>query len=237
MDEKENHKNPSSPSGDKSFMEGTPEDSLDSNPIYEAVIKGNRRNIVYLVNQALEEGEEPSYILDHLLIPAINQVGVLFDKQVYFLPQLISSAETMKLAIERLEPLLKKGEKEKHLGTVVLATVSGDIHDIGKNLVVLMLKNYGFRVIDLGKDVPSKKIIEVAEKEKADIIGLSALMTTTMLEMKEVIRLNKEKGLNAKVIIGGAVITQSYADEIGADGYGKDAGETVMLAKKMMGLD
>ncbi|MBU5333310.1 homocysteine S-methyltransferase family protein [Anaerocolumna aminovalerica] len=231
----EKGKSPSS-SDNRNLIGENSENSLDSNPVYEAVIKGNKRNIVYLVKKTLEEGKAPSYILDYLLIPAINQVGILFDKQIYFLPQLISSAETMKLAIELLEPLLKKDEKEKHLGTIVLATVSGDIHDIGKNLVVLMLKNYGFRVIDLGKDVPSKKIIEVAEKEKADIIGLSALMTTTMLEMKEVIRLNKETGLNAKVIIGGAVITQSYADEIGADGYGKDAGETVMLAKKIMGL-
>lgn len=232
-DEKGNNKNTSS-SDNSNLIGGNQENSLDTNPIYEAVIKGNKRNIVYLVKKTLEEGKEPSYILDDLLIPAINQVGALFDKQIYFLPQLISSAETMKLAIELLEPLLKKDEKEKHLGTIVLATVSGDIHDIGKNLVVLMLKNYGFRVIDLGKDVPSKKIIDVAEKEKADIIGLSALMTTTMLEMKEVIRLNKETGLNAKIIIGGAVITQSYADEIGSDGYGKDAGETVMLAKKIM---
>lgn len=232
-DEKGNNKNTSS-SDNSNLIGGNQENSLDTNPIYEAVIKGNKRNIVHLVKRTLEEGKEPSYILDDLLIPAINQVGALFDKQIYFLPQLISSAETMKLAIELLEPLLKKDAKEKHLGTIVLATVSGDIHDIGKNLVVLMLKNYGFRVIDLGKDVPSKKIIEVAEKEKADIIGLSALMTTTMLEMKEVIRLNKETGLNAKIIIGGAVITQSYADEIGADGYGKDAGETVMLAKKIM---
>ena len=213
------------------------ENPLDINPVYEAVIKGNRRNIVYLVKKTLEEGKEPSYILDNLLIPAINAVGKLFDKQIYFLPQLISSAETMKLAIELLEPLLKRDIKENQLGTVVLATVSGDIHDIGKNLVTLMLKNYGFRVIDLGKDVPSKKIIEVATNEKADIIGLSALMTTTMLEMKEVIRMNKATGLNAKIIIGGAVITQSYADEIGADGYGKDAGETVMLVKKLMGLE
>lgn len=210
---------------------------LDINPVYEAVIKGNRRNIVYLIKKTLEEGKEPSYILDNLLIPAINEVGKLFDKQIYFLPQLISSAETMKQAIELLDPLLKSDTNEKQLGTIVLATIAGDIHDIGKNLVTLMLKNYGFRVIDLGKNVSSKKIIEVASEEKADIIGLSALMTTTMLEMKEVIRMNKATGLGAKVIIGGAVITQSYADEIGADGYGKDAGETVMLIKKMMGLE
>lgn len=231
-----NNKNKSSDSS-SGKNESNIENPLNTNQVYEAVIKGNRRNILYLVKKTLEEGKEPTFILDHLLIPAINEVGKLFDKQIYFLPQLISSAETMKIAIEYLEPLLKKDAKEKEFGTVVLATVSGDIHDIGKNLVALMLKNYGFRVIDLGKDVPSKKIVEIAKQENADIIGLSALMTTTMLEMKEVIRMNKETGLHAKVIIGGAVITQSYADEIGADGYGKDAGETVMLVKKMMGLE
>jgi 5-methyltetrahydrofolate--homocysteine methyltransferase len=114
--------------------------------------------------------------------------------------------------------------------------VAGDVHDIGKNLVVLMLKNYGFQVIDLGKDVPSVKIIETAMENDADIIALSALMTTTMLEMKQVIRLKNEAGLKARVIIGGAVITQSYADEIGADGYAKDAGETVTLVKRLQGI-
>lgn len=204
--------------------------------VYEGVLKGNRRNIVQLVTKSLEEGNEPSYILDNLLIPGINEVGVLFDKQIYFLPQLISSAEAMKLAIDYLEPMLKKSGNDKKLGTVVIATVAGDVHDIGKNLVVLMLKNYGFQVIDLGKDVPSVKIIETAMENDADIIALSALMTTTMLEMKQVIRLKNEAGLKARVIIGGAVITQSYADEIGADGYAKDAGETVTLVKRLQGI-
>jgi 5-methyltetrahydrofolate--homocysteine methyltransferase len=204
--------------------------------IYEAVIKGNKRAIIKLVENSLEEHNEPSFILDNLLIPAINQVGQLFDQQIYFLPQLISSAEAMKLAIDYLEPMLKTGEDVKKLGTVVIATVSGDVHDIGKNLVVLMLKNYGFNVIDLGKDVASEKIIKVAKESDADVIALSALMTTTMLEMKEVIRLKDETGLKAKVIIGGAVITQSYADEIGADAYAKDAGETVVIVKRLLGI-
>lgn len=204
--------------------------------VYDGVIKGNKRNIVQLVMNSLEKGCEPSYILDNLLIPAINEVGALFDKQIYFLPQLISSAEAMKLAIDYLEPMLKKGGYEKKLATVVIATVAGDVHDIGKNLVVLMLKNYGFQVIDLGKDIPSEKIIETAKEADADIIALSALMTTTMLEMKQVIKLKKESGLKAKIVIGGAVITQSYADEIGADGYARDAGETVMLVKKLLGI-
>lgn len=205
--------------------------------VYEAVLKGNKRNIVQLVTKSFEEGNEPSFILDNLLIPAINEVGLLFDKQIYFLPQLISSAEAMKHAIDYLEPMLKKDGNEKKLGTVVIATVAGDVHDIGKNLVVLMLKNYGFQVIDLGKDVPSETIIETAKESEADIIALSALMTTTMLEMKQVILLKEKAGLKAKVIIGGAVITQSYADEIGADGYAKDAGETVVIIKKLLGLN
>ncbi len=201
--------------------------------VFEAVIKGNRRNIIELVNKALDEGNEASVILDNMLIPAINEVGQLFDKQIYFLPQLISSAETMKLAIDYLEPKLKKDANEKKLGTIIIATVAGDIHDIGKNLVALMLKNYGFNVIDLGKDVSTEKIIKTAIEEDADFIALSALMTTTMLEMKQVIKKKTELGLRAKVIIGGAVITQSYADEIGADGYAKDAGETVRLVKRL----
>lgn len=205
--------------------------------VYEGVIKGNKRTMVQLVTRCIEEGNVPSFILDNLLIPAINEVGELFDKQIYFLPQLISSAEAMKLAIDYLEPLLKKDGSQKKLGTVVIATVAGDVHDIGKNLVVLMLKNYGFQVIDLGKDVPSEKIIETAKEADADIIALSALMTTTMLEMKQVISLKRAAGLRARVVIGGAVITQSYADEIGADGYAKDAGETVALVKKLLGIN
>lgn len=207
-----------------------------NNEVSEAVIKGNRRNIIEFVNKSLKDGNEPSYIIDNLLIPAINQVGELFDKQIYFLPQLISSAETMKIAIDYLEPKLKRDANEKKIGTIVIATVAGDIHDIGKNLVVLMLNNYGFKVIDLGKNIPTEKIIEVAREEDADIIALSALMTTTMLEMKQVVRLKNEAGLRTKIIIGGAVISQSYADEIGADGYSKDAGETVGLVKRLLGV-
>lgn len=209
--------------------------SRTNQDIFDAVLKGNKKSILDFVKKSLEEGNEPGCILDNLLIPAINQVGVLFEKQIYFLPQLIGSAEAMKVAIDYLEPMLKKEGNEKN-GTIVIATVAGDIHDIGKNLVALMLKNHGFRVIDLGKDVPSEKIIEMARENNADIIALSALMTTTMLEMKQVIRLKKEAGLKAKVIIGGAVITQSYADEIGADGYAKDAQEAVTVVKRLLGV-
>ncbi|MDE5866421.1 MAG: corrinoid protein, partial [Lachnospiraceae bacterium] len=176
-------------------------------------------------------------ILDEVLLPGINEVGELFDKGKYFLPQLIASAEAMKASIEYLEPLLMKNQSEKEMPTVVIATVEGDIHDIGKNLVTLMLKNYGFKVIDLGKDVPKEEIIEAAIKHNAQVIALSALMTTTMQQMKNVIDYAREKQVNAKIIIGGAVVTQDYADEIGADGYSKDAADAVKLTKRILNID
>lgn len=209
---------------------------LDQNNIYTAVLKGNRRKILEFVKEHLEHGRTAAEILDGMLIPAINEVGHLFDIQKYYLPQLISSAETMKVAIDYLEPMLKSSNEDKRRGTIIIATVAGDIHDIGKNLVALMLKNYGFEVIDLGKDVKSELIIETAKEKDADVIALSALMTTTMQEMKEVVRLRDSEGLRAKVIIGGAVITQSYCDEIHADGYSKDAQEAVVVVKRILNL-
>ncbi len=203
--------------------------------IEEAVLKGSKGKIEELTRNALAEGITAKDLLDEFLLPAINEVGALFDKGKYFLPQLIASAETMKLSIEILEPLLLQGNTGEKAATVVIATVAGDIHDIGKNLVVLMLKNYGFRVVDLGKDVSREMIVDQAIEQKAEIIALSALMTTTMIEMKRVVELVREKKNSAKVIIGGAVITQEYADEIGADGYAKDAADTVRVIKKLLG--
>ena len=161
-------------------------------------------------------------------------MGELFDKGRYFLPQLIASAEAMKRAIGVLEPLLLEESEGADKPVAVVATVHGDIHDIGKNLVALMLKNYGFEVVDLGKDVPKEVIVETALEKGAQLIGLSALMTTTMQEMRNVIAYAKEKGVTAKIMIGGAVITQEYADEIGADGYSRDAAEAVRLAKRLL---
>ncbi|MCM1263296.1 MAG: homocysteine S-methyltransferase family protein [Butyrivibrio sp.] len=201
------------------------------------VLKGNKNSIVADTVKAVEEGNEPKKILDDVLLPGINEVGELFDKGKYFLPQLIASAEAMKASIEYLEPLLMEDNSGKEMPTVVIATVEGDIHDIGKNLVVLMLKNYGFNVIDLGKDVPKEEIIEAAVKYNAQVIALSALMTTTMQQMKKVIEYAKEKHVDAKVIVGGAVVTQDYADEIGADGYSKDAAEAVKLTKNILHID
>lgn len=199
-----------------------------------AVLKGNRNGIVKITKEALEIGEKPAELLNQVLLPAINQVGEFFDQGKYFLPQLIASAEAMKNSIEVLEPLLQTGGTGEEMPVVVIATVEGDIHDIGKNLVALMLKNHGFHVIDLGKDVPQAKILESAKEHHAEFIALSALMTTTMQRMREIVAAAKEEGITAKIIIGGAVITQEYADEIGADGYSKDAADAVKLAKSLM---
>ena len=201
--------------------------------VFHAVLKGNKEHVLEEVKKMLDGGAKPDEIINEHLIAAINEVGELFDKKKYFLPQLISSANTMKLAIEYLEPMLERSNTEA-MATIVVATVEGDIHDIGKNLVVLMLKNYGYHVIDLGKDVPADVIVDTAMNEGAKVIGLSALMTTTMMRMKDVVELAKEKGCTAKIVIGGAAITESFSDEIGADGYSKDAAECVKLVERLL---
>lgn len=203
--------------------------------VKEAVLKGKQRDILSLTRKAVEEHIEPQDILNQALLPAIGEVGDLFDCGKYFLPQLIASAETMKKAIEYLEPMLKEEDKGASMPTIVIATVKGDIHDIGKNLVALMLKNHGFEVVDLGKDVSREEIIKAAKENNAGIIALSALMTTTMQEMKQIIELAKAEGVDAKIMVGGAVITQEYADEIGAAGYSTDAADAVRLAQKLCG--
>ena len=201
--------------------------------IFEAVMKGSQGSILTLVKEGLEAGLVPDDIIQKHLIAAIQKVGQLFEEKKYFLPQLIASAETMEKAIGYLEPMLKKDDAEEK-ATIIMATVEGDIHDIGKNLVVLMLKNYGYRVIDLGKDVAADRIVAAAIKEHAAIIGLSALMTTTMMRMRDVVELVHEKNCDSQVIIGGAVTTQSFADEIGADGYSRDAADAVHLVERLL---
>ncbi len=219
---------------EKSAVEKGPQINEMQDKLKTAVLKGNRNGIVKITKEALESGEKPVELLNQVLLPAINQVGEYFDQGKYFLPQLIASAEAMKNSIELLEPLLQTGSAGGEMPVVVIATVEGDIHDIGKNLVALMLKNHGFHVIDLGKDVPQAKILETAREHHAEFIALSALMTTTMQRMREIVAAAKQEGITAKIIIGGAVITQEYADEIGADGYSKDAADAVKLAKSLM---
>ena len=204
------------------------------NPVYQAVLEGERDAVVSLAQAELAKGMAPDAVINDLLIPAITKVGDLYDKQVYFLPQLIASANTMETAIAYLEPLIKKEPGQQDMATIVIATVEGDVHDIGKNLVGLMLRNYGYKVVDLGKDVPAGTIIETALREKASVVGLSALMTTTMMHMKDVIAEAADKHYDGKIIIGGAAVTPSFSDEIGADGYSKDAADCVKLVGRLL---
>ncbi|MFA4906030.1 MAG: homocysteine S-methyltransferase family protein [Candidatus Margulisiibacteriota bacterium] len=200
--------------------------------IRNAVIDGNLEAVEILVKQGLEKKLDPQKIIDQGLIPGMETVGKKFSKKEYFLPQVIESAEAMKRGFELCQAKIPKG-KTKVAGKVVLATVKGDIHDIGKNIVKMMLVNHGFQVIDLGKDVPPEKIVESAKKEKPNVIALSALLTTTMVEMGVVKdELNKAK-LNIPLLVGGAVVTKGYADRIGAV-YSMDAVGAVALAKRIM---
>ena len=205
----------------------------DRHPIEECVIRGEKDRIISEVQKELDAGSDPSDIINDYLIAGINTVGKLYEEKKYFLPQLISGANAMKEAMDHLEPMLVSADASAK-ETIVIATVEGDIHDIGKNLVVLMLKNYGYNVIDMGKDVPAELIVERAIQEDARVIGLSALMTTTMMRMKEVVEVAKEKGCKAKIIIGGACITESFAKEIGADGYSTDAADCVRLVGEIV---
>ncbi|MCL2766568.1 MAG: cobalamin-dependent protein, partial [Peptococcaceae bacterium] len=206
--------------------------------ISQCVLEGDRDSINELLDRSISEGILPRDIVDNYLVPAINKVGRYYEEGKYFLPQLIQSAEVMQAAFGYLSPYLSKATEEKGVRApvAVLATVKGDIHDIGKNIVALMLRNSGFTVHDLGKNVESKVIIEAAKEHQAQIIGLSALLTTTMIEMKTVADLIKEEQLNVKLMVGGAVVTANYAKEIGADGYAKDAYEAVKLAKQLCGI-
>jgi len=201
--------------------------------VFNAIIRGNREVISSHVKKALTQKVKPDFLVNKVMIPAINEVGDLFDRKVYFLPQLIASAETMKRGFEVLKPVLKgKKVPGAKKNVVILATVKGDIHDIGKNIIALMLENYGFSVVDLGKDVKNGKIINEIRRHNRPIIGLSALMTTTMLNMEEVIKLARREKLNCRFILGGAVITKRYADSLGA-GFAKNGIEAVRLLKAM----
>jgi 5-methyltetrahydrofolate--homocysteine methyltransferase len=202
--------------------------------VFEAVLRGWDDRIEGYVKSAIESGMKPGSIVDDFLAPAINMVGDRYEKKEYFLPQLIMSADTMRKGFNVLEPLLVKKEWIEKSGKIVIATVKGDIHDIGKNIVALMLRNYGFDVVDLGKDVAAEVILDSAVKEDAQIVAMSALMTTTMTEMDNVIKLSKERGEDFIFMVGGAVVDQEYSDEIGAHGYSRDAMEAVKVAKQLI---
>jgi len=200
--------------------------------IASAILEGNRDRITELIDEALQSGLSASQLVDEIMIPAIVRVGDLYDKKIYFLPQLMAAAEAMKKALAYLEPHLKKAAVADK-GKVILATVRGDIHDIGKNIVALLLKNYGYCVIDLGKDVSEQVILDAAHKEKPDVIGLSALMTTTMVNMKDIIALARAQGIRTDFLVGGAVVTDAYAKSIGAS-FAKDGVEAVKVIEKLI---
>jgi len=201
----------------------------------EAVILGDKAGLLAMLETALADGADPFALVDGGLIPAILEVGRKYERKEYFLPQLLRSAEAMQAGFARLEPLLLASGRAEKKTPIVMATVEGDIHDIGKNIVCLMLKNHGFEVFDLGKDVPAGQIVDEAERVGAKVIGLSALMTTTMVRMEDTVRLVRERGLDIKVMIGGAVVTEAFALSIGADGFSRDAVAAVKLAAELAG--
>jgi len=208
----------------------TPEQKLR-----EAILDGNREAVGGCVAEALAAGLDAEALAREVMIPSIVEVGERFGRKEYFLPQLIASGETMKLGMEALEPFLQASSREAAgRGTILLATVKGDVHDIGKNIVALMLRNHGYRVVDLGKDVASERIVREIRKHKPDAVGLSALMTTTMTRMKEVIELARGQGQSCPFIVGGAVVTRAYAEAIGA-AYARDGVEAVQVIQNMTG--
>ena len=199
-----------------------------------AIIDGDREGIVPLVEEGFKEGLTPLEISNEALLPALEEVGRRFECNRFFLPQVMLSADAMQAAFGRLKEEMK-GQGFATLGKILMATVEGDIHDIGKNIVCTLLENHGFEVIDLGKNVPAERIIAEARRHNVDAVGLSALMTTTMAEMRNVIDKLKGEGVKTFTMIGGAVVTQDYADEIGADLYARDAMEAVARIRKLMG--
>jgi 5-methyltetrahydrofolate--homocysteine methyltransferase len=204
----------------------------DFKGIAEALIAGDAGKVKDLVKGAVDEGVGPQQVLDEGLISGMEVVGVRFKNCEIYVPEVLVSARAMSAGMEIIEPLLAKaGVKAR--GVFVVGTVKGDLHDIGKNLVAMMLKGAGWKVVDLGVDIDADKFVQAAMDEDADVIGLSALLTTTMVNMKSVIELAKNKDCKAKIVVGGAPLTQSYADEIGADGYAPDAATATEIVNKL----
>ncbi|MBL7139764.1 MAG: corrinoid protein [Planctomycetes bacterium] len=207
----------------------------DLKAMAQAVERGDRNAVVQATQQALDEGVAPGTILNDGLIAGMSSIGAKFRNNEVFIPEVLIAARAMAGAMDILEPkLVETGVQPR--GKVVIGTVKQDLHDIGKNLVAMMLKGGGFRVTDLGVDVAPARFVEAAKNEQTQILALSALLTTTMPNMKEVIQAVRAGGLDGvKIIIGGAPVTQAFADEIGADGYAPDAGSAVDLAMDMVG--
>lgn len=200
------------------------------------VIKGDAEAAKNLTEEALSQNVSAENILNSGLVAGMNVIGEEFKNNEIFIPEVLVAARAMKAGMQIIRPLLAEANVES-LGKVIIGTVGGDLHDIGKNIVAMLLEGAGFEVVDLGADVTKEKFLEFAEKEKPDVLGMSALLTTTMVFMKDMVQSLEESGLkdNIKVIVGGAPITQSYADEIRADGYAPDAASAVDLVKSVIG--
>lgn len=209
----------------------------DLKELYEAVVRGDAKTTRALTQEALAEGIDPLKLVNDHLVPAMDEVGRRFESNEYFVPELLISARAMKAALELIRPLLT-ARGDEPIGRVAIGTVKGDLHDIGKNLVASLLEGGGFEVIDLGVNVTPEAFIASINEKKANIVAISALLTTTMPAMKTTIDALKQAGVRdrVKVLIGGAPITQKYADDIGADGYSENAVGAVALAKKCLGV-
>lgn len=210
--------------------------SNDLRLIKEAVIGGKHKEIENLVKTAIKQDVNLDSIINDAMIAAMDIVGQKFADNEIYVPEMLVSAKTMKMGLDIIKPLLEDNTAESK-GTIIMCTVKGDMHDIGKNLVIMMLEGAGFNVIDLGVDLSVEKLIEQVGEIKPEILGLSALLTTTMPEMKNVIEALKEKGLrnSVKVIVGGAPVDSAFAERIGADAYGDDAAEAVKQARRLIG--
>jgi 5-methyltetrahydrofolate--homocysteine methyltransferase len=206
---------------------------VDLIKIKDSVIEGEVDEVRDMVKRAIDEGQEAKRILNEALLPGMSIVGDKFEEGEFFLPEMLIAAMAMKEGLEVLSPVLTQSDM-KAAGTVVMGTAKGDIHDVGKSIVGVMLEGAGFMVTDIGVDVGPDKFVEAAKENNADIIGVSALLTTTIMGMKDVIKAVKEAGLKAKVMVGGASVTQEFADEIGADGYAPDAPSAVKKAKELV---
>jgi corrinoid protein of di/trimethylamine methyltransferase len=207
----------------------------DLSKLYDAILNGDEKLALQLIKEALKEGADPEELITKGMIPAMDEVGRLFEAQEYFIPEMLLAGRAMKAALEPIRPLLA-ARGAQPTGRIVLGTVKGDLHDIGKNLVGSMLEGAGFDVVDVGIDVPPEKFVEAVQSNNPHIVALSTLLTVTMPEMKKVIDALNQAGIRSKVkvMVGGAPVTQKFADEIGADGYGENASLAVSVARSLM---
>jgi len=224
------------PNGTTGIQDPTDKMKLDplQKEIFWDIVEGRKEKIESDIKQFLQTRSNESFELFlNVMTPGIRYLGELFGQRKRFIPHLVAAAEAMKMGVVHLEPFLARAAGGKKMGTVIFATVKGDIHDIGKNICVLMLRNFGYNVIDLGRNIPMEDIFTAARKHEAEVIALSALMTTTMIQMKLLIEENRKHGYGFRVVVGGAPVTPEFASEIGADGHSEDVGGIVPMTERL----